>query len=104
MTSSVIHNNGLKDKYQQQIISILSAHPHVSSAWLFGSRAMGTFKPNSDIDIVLEGKQLTLTDLADLLTKIELTTIPYKVDILIKHKIKSGKLLEHIERYGVRWL
>ncbi|MGF1726734.1 nucleotidyltransferase family protein [Photobacterium nomapromontoriensis] len=97
-------DNGLKEKHQQQIVAILARHPHVHSAWLFGSRAMGTFKPNSDIDLVVAGESLGITDVADLLMQIEQTTIPFKVDMLIKHKIKNDKLLEHIETYGVRWL
>ncbi|MBS9902359.1 MULTISPECIES: nucleotidyltransferase family protein [Vibrio harveyi group] len=104
MTSNGVQENGLKVKHQQQLIALLTQHPHVCAAWLFGSRAIGTFKPNSDIDLVLEGEQLDLTDVAELLTQIELTTIPYKVDILIKHKIKNDKLIDHIEKHGVRWV
>jgi predicted nucleotidyltransferase len=104
MTSNVVLKNGLKEKHQQQIIAILSKQPHVCSALLFGSRAIGTYKPNSDIDIVLEGDLLNLSDLSDILTQIELTTIPYKVGLLIKHKIQNDKLLEHIATHAIRWL
>ena len=97
-------NNGLKVEHQQKIISIIQKQVNVDSAWLFGSRAMGTYKDSSDIDIVLEGEKLTLSDLEKILTNIELTTIPYKVDVLIKHKITNMQLLEHIEKYGVRWI
>lgn len=104
MTRNVVQENGLKEAHQQQLIALLTQHPHVCAAWLFGSRAMGTFKPSSDIDLVLEGEQLDLTDIADILAQIELTTIPYKVDLLIKHKITNEQLLDHIEKYGVRWV
>lgn len=96
-------DNGLKPHHQQQLIAILSNHPHVEHVWLFGSRAMGNFKATSDIDLVIQGEQLTLTDRATLLATIELTTIPYQVDLLIKHAITNTKLLEHIEEHGVQW-
>jgi predicted nucleotidyltransferase len=96
--------NGLKEKHQQEIISIIQKQKNVHFAWLFGSRAMGNFKENSDIDIVIEGEELTLSDVEKILTNIELTTIPYKVDVLIKHKISNIELLKHIEEYGVRWI
>lgn len=43
--------DGLKVKYRAAIISILSANERVERAVLFGSRAMETFTPASDIDI-----------------------------------------------------
>ena len=93
--------NGLSDKQYLQLIDILSQNINIESALLFGSRAMGTYKDNSDIDIALFGKQLMLTDLSKLLSAIEETTIPYKVDLLIKHKIKNQALIDHIDQYGV---
>lgn len=96
--------DGLKELHKELVIESLLKRDTVKAAWLFGSRAMGTYRPNSDIDLVLEGDHITLSDVAAVLSEIELTTIPYKVDIVIKHKITSEKLLEHIEQYGVRWL
>ena len=96
--------NGLSDKHQQTIIEILLANPRIESAWLFGSRAMGNYKANSDIDIALSGKQLTTSDIATLLSQIEQTTIPYRVDILLIHKIKNQALLEHIEKCAQQWI
>ena len=96
--------NGLKPKHQQEIEAIIKQQKNVESVWLFGSRAMGTYKDSSDIDLVVKGSELTLSDLEKILTKLELTTIPYKVDILIKHKINNPELLEHIEKFGIRWI
>jgi len=97
-------DNGLTTLHQQTIVAILKANEHVQSAWLFGSRALGTFKANSDIDIVVVGEELNLDDLANILTQIELTSIPFKVDVLIKHKIENDALINHIKEHGVRWL
>ncbi|WP_022943315.1 nucleotidyltransferase domain-containing protein [Psychromonas hadalis] len=97
-------NNGLSLKQQSKLVQILKKNTSIDSALLFGSRAMGTYKESSDIDIALIGGNLTLTDIANLLTEIELTTIPYQVDLLIKHKIKNKALIEHIEKYGIEFL
>lgn len=96
--------NGLKTQHENLIKATLSNYPRVSAVWLFGSRAIGTFKANSDIDLALEGDELNLSDMADILAELDQTSIPYKVDILIKHQVTNTKLLEHIEQYGVRWL
>ena len=96
-------DNGLKHKYQQTLLDILKTNPRILSVSLFGSRAIGSYKANSDIDLVLEGSELGLSDVANILAEIEQTSIPFGVDILIKHKIDNDKLLEHIDTYGVRW-
>lgn len=104
MSNDKLSENGLKPKHQQQIIEILQKQQNVESAQLFGSRAIGTYKDSSDIDLVVSGEKLTLSDIEKILTKLELTTIPYKVDLLIKHKITNPDLLVHIEKHGVRWI
>ena len=40
---------------QLMLQAVIARHPRVSEAWLFGSRAMGTHRPESDIDIALYG-------------------------------------------------
>lgn len=95
--------SGLKANHIQLLVDIISASTHVESITLFGSRAMGTFSESSDIDLALEGEHLTLTDLGKIKSQIEQTSIPYQVDLLIKHKVTNLKLIEHIDNYGVVW-
>ena len=94
---------GLKDKYRKAIIDILRANERVEKVVLFGSRAMGTFTPTSDVDIALFGDNLTLTDHANLAAVIDELSIPQRVDILLHKSIKNEKLIEHIKRHGVEW-
>nr|WP_246203201.1 nucleotidyltransferase domain-containing protein [Vibrio aestuarianus] len=78
------------------------SNPLVERAWVFGSRALGTFKESSDIDIALEGQSLTLNEIAMMLDTLDQSSLPYKVDLLIKHKITSPELLTHIEQHGLQ--
>ncbi len=96
-------NDGLKEKYRKAIIDILSVSPRVERVVLFGSRAMGTFTPTSDVDLVLYGDDLTLTDQAQFAEQIEELSMPQSVDLLLHKSIKSKELLKHIEKYGVEW-
>ncbi len=93
-------NDGLKDRHRQAILDVLRAHPGVDRAVLFGSRAMGTFTPASDVDICLYGDSLTLTDQARLTARMEELTIPQRVDLLPHHAIEDQALLDHIAREG----
>ncbi|RKF13157.1 nucleotidyltransferase domain-containing protein [Alginatibacterium sediminis] len=95
---------GLKDRHHRQLIQILTQTKHLDGALLFGSRAIGTYKDSSDIDIALEGNDLGINDLASVIDQLDQTTIPYKVDVLIKHQIENPDLIDHIEKHGIRLL
>ena len=96
-------NDGLKNKHRQTLVDILAANPRVERVVLFGSRAMGTYSPESDIDLALYGDELTLDDLAKLKVRIEETTIPQQVDLVRVTDIDNEKLLRHIREQGVEW-
>ncbi|MDE1248452.1 MULTISPECIES: nucleotidyltransferase domain-containing protein [Vibrio] len=93
---------GLKLHQYQLLNDVILSNPLVERAWVFGSRALGTFKESSDIDIALEGKALTLNEIALMLDTLDQSSLPYKVDLLIKHKITSPELLAHIEQHGLQ--
>ncbi|WP_260338182.1 nucleotidyltransferase family protein [Vibrio ponticus] len=104
MESSIVNlgSIGLKPHQYQLIANIVLSHDLVSHAWIFGSRALGTFKDSSDIDIALEGSELSLSVVAELQDRLEQSSLPYKVDLLVKHRITSSELLAHIDRYGIQ--
>ncbi len=93
----------LKDEYQKRMIEILSSHPRVERAVLFGSRAMGTYTTTSDVDIALFGDELTLDDLAQLTEQMERLPMPQKVDLVLFHRIENENLIEHIQQHGIEW-
>ena len=95
--------DGLKSEHRRAIIETLSANPKVERIVLFGSRAMGTFTPTSDIDLALYGDDLTLSDQAALAEAMAELSIPQRVDILIHHRIENRALREHIRKHGVEW-
>jgi predicted nucleotidyltransferase len=84
----------------KSICEILSSHPNVRRAVLFGSRAKGNFREGSDIDLALEGEGLDERELSRLIGEFDDAPIAHRVDILLKDKIDHPALLEHIERVG----
>jgi predicted nucleotidyltransferase len=91
---------GIDVEWSEAIIDILRNHKGVEKAVLFGSRAMGTFSPESDIDICLFGESLTLTDQARLARVFEELPIPQRVDVLRYHAIMNDALRAHVDREG----
>ncbi len=100
-------NTGLSTKDTNSIINAIQQHPHIKCAKIFGSRAKGTYKTGSDIDIALymhndcseEERKNTLFKLHETLD--EELPLPYFFDIVDIDTIESIKLKEHIELRGV---
>jgi predicted nucleotidyltransferase len=95
--------DGLKDTHRRALLDILSANQRVERVVLFGSRAMGSYTPTSDVDLVLYGDALTLTDQARLAAAIDELPIPQRVDLVLFNTIDNDKLKEHIRKHGVEW-
>ena len=95
--------DGLKERHRRAIIDIIAANARVERAVLFGSRATGTFRPASDVDVALFGDRLSMSDQANLAAAIEELTIPQRVQLLLYETVDSIALRKHIENQGVEW-
>lgn len=91
---------GLSPTTLQTIRQVLAEVPAVEKAVLYGSRAKGTYRPGSDIDLTLFGDALDLDTLGQIATRLEESPIPYQVDLSIFGLIEHAGLREHIERVG----
>ncbi len=73
-------------------------------AYLFGSRARGDFRSSSDIDLAVEARDhsISINWLAELREKLELSLIPYHVEIIDLSHASPG-LVEAIREEGIKW-
>lgn len=90
---------GLTDDELQQIIQVLKKFPEVHQAAIFGSRALGTYKRGSDIDLVLYGDELNTTPISFQLNEEGL--LPYFFDILDYQSLANPELKNHIDRVAI---
>jgi len=91
---------GLPDATLAVIRSVLEREPKVKKAILFGSRAKGTHKPGSDIDLALVGEGLDIDTLGRLARAFDESSIPHQVDLCWLAAVEHAPLREHIERVG----
>jgi uncharacterized protein len=94
-------NHGLSDATVRKIRAVLAGFPEVEKAVLYGSRAKGTFKPGSDIDLTLCGPELSFRLLARIETALDDLLVPYEMDLSLMCSITHPALLDHIRRVGV---
>lgn len=96
---------GLSEKSLSTVTGILKKYPSVRKAILYGSRAKGSYRPGSDIDLTLEVSDDFVRDTLLLMCNdFDDSDLPYFVDLSVKRDISNPDLLSHIERVGkVLW-
>lgn len=88
---------GLSQK-QIELISAQLKNAAVSKAVIFGSRSIGNYRSNSDVDIAVWGCELNI---GSILTKLDELPMPYKFDVVDYEKINTAAFREHIDRVGI---
>ena len=91
---------GLSGSTYSSIVNVLSSTGNVEEAIVYGSRAKGNYKPGSDIDITLKGKELNLTALAKIMSQLDDLSLPYTIDLSVFSHISNHDLIDHINRVG----
>lgn len=89
---------GLSNKIYEQITAITKQYN--CKFVLFGSRARGDYKENSDIDIAIFGKIDENTEYA-IKNSFDLLNIPYTIDIVFVDKGIKEELKKSIKKEGV---
>lgn len=88
---------GLSEKHFQLIVETLK-QTDIDRAVVFGSRAKGNWRENSDIDIAVFGEGVNV---GSLVAQLDELPMPYKFDIVDYNSINSCALREHIDRVDI---
>lgn len=91
---------GLDENVVGTLCRLFATMPHIDRAIIYGSRAKGCFRPNSDIDLTFEGAALTRRDLSVIDAAIDDLLLPYTFDLSIKSMIANPGLLTEIGNHG----
>ncbi|WP_347989138.1 nucleotidyltransferase domain-containing protein [Methylomonas sp. AM2-LC] len=98
--TSIEDRFGLKQHTISAISNVFARYSEIKQAVLYGSRAKGTYRNGSDIDLTLCGEALTYNQLERIETEIDDLLLPYAVDLSLYTHIDNADLLEHIQRVG----
>ena len=92
---------GLNQEVLNYLCTIFSDQPAIEKAILYGSRAKGTHRPYSDVDITLTGQNVNLGVLNKVSHQIDELDLPWMFDISSMSQISNPDLLDHINRAGL---
>ncbi len=95
-------DSGLTEPQLGLIRETFGRFSEIDSATLFGSRAMGNYKPGSDVDIAVIGKNITDDTVRTLNTLLnEELPLPHFFDIIHYNTLDNESLVQHINQHGV---
>ncbi|OZG32091.1 nucleotidyltransferase domain-containing protein [Rickettsia endosymbiont of Culicoides newsteadi] len=90
-------NHGLSAKQLNTLRSILLPFSEkIDRVGLFGSRATGLYRPNSDIDLVIYGS-LDEKTMDRIFTLLNDSNLPIKIDLQVYDLITCSPLKDHID-------
>jgi predicted nucleotidyltransferase len=93
-------NSGLSIQTISQLSEIFARHEKVSSVVLYGSRAKGNWRNESDIDLTIHAEGLEWSEFQQIEREIDDLLLPWKIDLSLYEHIDNQQLREHIERVG----
>jgi predicted nucleotidyltransferase len=92
---------GLTEDDLSTLQRVFRRYPSVHEVLVFGSRAMGRFRPGSDVDLAVREDDARASALPDMRYELdEETLLPYRFDVLALDQIASPLLVDHIQRWG----
>lgn len=92
---------GLTTQMIEKIRSVIANDPRIERIILFGSRAKGTFREGSDIDLAVDGTEIGTRDAAKWREELEEQLFPWSVDVVPITTQTDPAILDHIRRVGI---
>lgn len=92
---------GLSNKTIQAITDVFRQYPKIKKVVLYGSRAKGTHKHSSDIDLTIISDSFEFNEFQQLQIALDDLMLPYIIDLSMYKDISHKELIDHIQRVGV---
>lgn len=73
--------SGIAENTRAKLVQLFESTPGLERVWLFGSRARGDFRNESDIDLVVDAPALSSTDVSRLSGRLDELGLIYRVDL-----------------------
>lgn len=94
-------NHGLSSPVVTQLCAVFEKYSDICTVYLFGSRAKGSFRDGSDIDLAVVAPQMTAETFNTLWNEIDGLPIVFKVDCLHFEQLTNAVLKQKIKAEGV---
>jgi predicted nucleotidyltransferase len=94
---------GLRPDIIERIRGVFARFPAVERVVLYGSRARGDERYNSDFDFLVQGEELEFSAWTAISRAIDDLMLPWKVDLVLDKMLRHTGMRANIEREGVEF-
>jgi predicted nucleotidyltransferase len=101
MKQDLVLRTGLSPQITESIKAEVKRFPEVRAAYLFGSRARGDFRDQSDIDIAIDAPTMTASHFAQLWNAIDSLPIAFPLDCVWLQAMPASPLKSMVQRDAV---
>lgn len=98
---NITEKTGINQNYLSELTAIFHKYSSVKTVSLFGSRAKGNYKPNSDIDLAILNNDVDRDEIFKIKSDLQDSNLPYSVELLAFHTISNKELADHILKFGI---
>ena len=91
---------GLKSKTIDAINRVFGEFPKIRRVVIYGSRALGSYRNASDIDLTIIDENLDFQEFLLIESMLDELLLPWKTDLSQLRKITNPELIDHIMRVG----
>ena len=100
-TQKLTQRTGLSPQITDSIKAEVKRYPEVRAAYLFGSRARGDFRDQSDIDIAIDAPTMTASHFAQLWNAIDALPIAFPLDCVWLQAMPASPLKSMVQRDAI---
>ncbi len=91
---------GLDQVLLDKFCAVFEQYSSIDKVIIYGSRAKGSYRKGSDVDLTLLGPEITFETLSAVIIALDVLNTPYLVDVSLFSELHSLHLEEHILRVG----
>jgi proline iminopeptidase len=91
---------GLAERHYNELVQLFKRHPGIEQVLIFGSRAKGTSKPYSDIDLAVIAPTMDDQGFSRLWQEVDDLPLVFKIDVLHWDRLDQLPLKEKIITHG----
>ena len=91
---------GLPLSTLDQLKRVFKNHAKVKKVLIYGSRATGTYRLGSDIDLCIQSPEISYEEYLKIENELEELLFPWKIDLILYHRIDNRELKNEIRDHG----
>ncbi len=91
---------GIAERHYADLAAVFDRYPDIERVLVFGSRAKGTAKSSSDIDLAVVAPEMADQDFNRLWNELDELPLVFTLDVLHWDRLGEQKLKESIMRHG----